>query len=204
MNAMLEETADGLYCAAGAFHIDPWGAVPRAVITHAHGDHARAGSAAYLCAAPSAPLLARRFGPAPSIEIVALRRAAHARRRPASAFHPAGHVLGSAQIRIEGADGVWVVSGDYKRAADPTCAPFEPVRVRHVRHRVHVRRCRSTAGIRPRSSSPTSLGVVGRQPRRRPDVGPLLLHARQGAAPARRAGARHRSPGARARRHGCR
>jgi putative mRNA 3-end processing factor len=59
---MLTETPQGLYCEAGDFHIDPWGAVPRAVITHAHGDHARAGSAAYLCADASAPLLARRFG----------------------------------------------------------------------------------------------------------------------------------------------
>jgi putative mRNA 3-end processing factor len=123
---MLTETPEGLYCEAGDFHIDPWGAVPRAVITHAHGDHARAGSAAYLCADASAPLLARRFGPGVPIESQPYGRALTLGGTRVS-FHPAGHVLGSAQIRVEGPDGVWVVSGDYKRAADPTCAPFEPV-----------------------------------------------------------------------------
>jgi putative mRNA 3-end processing factor len=123
---MLTETAEGLYCEAGGFHIDPWGAVPRALITHAHGDHARAGSAAYLCADASAPLLARRFGPGVPIESQPYGRLLTLGGTRVS-FHPAGHVLGSAQIRVEGPDGVWVVSGDYKRAADPTCAPFEPV-----------------------------------------------------------------------------
>ena len=123
---MLTETPQGLYCEAGDFHIDPWGAVPRAVITHAHGDHARAGSAAYLCADASAPLLARRFGPGVPIESQPYGRPLTLGGTRVS-FHPAGHVLGSAQIRVEGPDGVWVVSGDYKRAADPTCAPFEPV-----------------------------------------------------------------------------
>src|SRR6187402_1415678 len=123
---MLTETPEGLYCEAGDFHIDPWGAVPRAVITHAHGDHARAGSAAYLCADASAPLLARRFGPGVPIESQPYGRPLTLGGTRVS-FHPAGHVLGSAQIRVEGPDGVWVVSGDYKRAADPTCAPFEAV-----------------------------------------------------------------------------
>jgi putative mRNA 3-end processing factor len=125
---MLAETADGLYCAAGGFHIDPWNPVARALITHAHGDHARPGSGAYLCAEPGAGLLRRRFGsdapiePVPygtSIDIGGVR----------VSFHPAGHVLGSAQIRMESAErGVWVVAGDYKLATDPTCAPFEPIR----------------------------------------------------------------------------
>ena len=126
MNAMLEETADGLYCSAGAFHIDPWGAVPRAIVTHAHGDHARPGSAAYLCAAPSAPLLARRFDAGTVIENVPYG-APVTMGATRVTFHPAGHILGSAQIRIEGPDGVVVVGGDYKRAADPTCQPFEPI-----------------------------------------------------------------------------
>ena len=65
---MIVSTPSGLYCEPGDFHIDPWGAVPRAVITHAHGDHARAGSAAYLCTDGTAPLLARRFGPDVPIE----------------------------------------------------------------------------------------------------------------------------------------
>jgi putative mRNA 3-end processing factor len=84
------------------------------------------GSAAYLCAAPCAPLLARRFGAA-TIESLPYGRVITLGGTRVS-FHPAGHVLGSAQVRIEGSQGVWVVSGDYKRAADTTCAPFEPVR----------------------------------------------------------------------------
>jgi putative mRNA 3-end processing factor len=123
---VLDETPLGLYCAAGDFYIDPWGAAPRALITHAHGDHARPGSQAYLCATPCAPLLARRLGPAP---IQTLAYGEHLTLGQVTvSLHPAGHVLGSAQIRIEGPGGVWVVSGDYKRAPDPTCDPFEPVR----------------------------------------------------------------------------
>jgi len=127
MSRMLAETAAGLYCADGDFHVDPWGPVPRALITHAHGDHARAGSAAYLCADACAPLLRRRFGPEAVVESVAYGQPI-AMGSTRVSFHPAGHVLGSAQIRIEGPDGVWVVAGDYKQAADPTCAPFEVVR----------------------------------------------------------------------------
>jgi putative mRNA 3-end processing factor len=123
---MLSETPAGLYCADGDFYIDPWGAVPRAVITHAHGDHARFGSNAYLCTRASAPLLARRFGPSATIESIPYGESITLGRTRVS-LHPAGHVLGSAQVRIEGADGVWVVSGDYKRAPDPTCTPFEVV-----------------------------------------------------------------------------
>jgi putative mRNA 3-end processing factor len=123
---MLVEHATGLYCPAGDFFIDPWGAVPRAVITHAHGDHARAGSAAYLCASRSAPLLRRRFGPNASIETIRYGESVTLGATRVS-FHPAGHILGSAQVRIEGPDGIWVVTGDYKRAADPTCDGFEVV-----------------------------------------------------------------------------
>ena len=123
---MLTETPAGLYCASGDFYIDPWGAVPRAVITHAHGDHARFGSDAYLCAASCAPLLHRRFGPAASIQSVPYGESLTLGSTRVS-LHPAGHVLGSVQVRIEGSDGVWVVSGDYKRAPDPTCDGFEVV-----------------------------------------------------------------------------
>jgi putative mRNA 3-end processing factor len=97
------------------------------VITHAHGDHARPGSAAYLCTPDTAILLKRRFGPEVVVETLPygeVRTIGSVR----ISFHPAGHVLGSAQVRIEGPQGVWVVAGDYKRAGDPTCAPFEPVR----------------------------------------------------------------------------
>jgi putative mRNA 3-end processing factor len=124
---MLTETVDGLFCAAGGFFIDPWNPVPRAVITHAHGDHARPGSGAYLCAAPGAPLLTRRFGSEASVQTLPYGEPLTLGDVRLS-FHPAGHVLGSAQVRLETRGvGVWVVAGDYKRAPDPTCQPFEPV-----------------------------------------------------------------------------
>ncbi len=124
---MLTETPSGLYCGEGDFFIDPWAPVERALITHAHGDHARPGSRRYLCAAPCARLLRRRLGDGTTIE--SIEYGASVRIGGVSvSFHPAGHVLGSAQISITGAGGVWVVSGDYKRAADPTCTAFEPLR----------------------------------------------------------------------------
>jgi putative mRNA 3-end processing factor len=123
---LIRPTPEGLYCPAGDFHIDPWRAVPRALITHAHADHARHGSRGYLGAEPGVPLLKRRLGADSAIEGIAYGE----RRRIGGvqvSFHPAGHVLGSAQIRIEHRGEVWVVSGDYKRDPDPTCAPFEVV-----------------------------------------------------------------------------
>lgn len=123
---MLVESPSGVFCPAGGFHIDPWGPAERALVTHVHGDHARPGSDAYLCAEPSRRLLERRFGPDARVEAVPYGEAITIGGVRVS-FHPAGHILGSAQIRIEGSSGVWVVAGDYKRAADPTCAPFEPV-----------------------------------------------------------------------------
>ena len=124
---MLKETSSGLFCPAGGFYIDPWQPVERALLTHAHGDHARPGSAAYLCTPQTVPLLRRRFGPDAVLESLPYGQTMSIGSVRVS-FHPAGHVLGSAQIRIEGAEGVWVAAGDYKRAADPTCEPFEPVR----------------------------------------------------------------------------
>jgi putative mRNA 3-end processing factor len=124
---VLIETPAGLFCPAGGFHVDPWGAVDRAVITHAHGDHARPGSTGYLCAAAGAALLRRRFGGDARVETLPYGTPLRIEDVDLS-FHPAGHILGSAQVRIAGADGVWVTGGDYKRAPDPTCAAFEPVR----------------------------------------------------------------------------
>ena len=97
---MLIEHPDGLFCPAGGFYIDPWRPVARALITHAHGDHARAGSAAYLCARPGSGLLRRRFGPDAIIEDVPYGQPITIGEMRVS-FHPAGHVLGSAQIRIQ-------------------------------------------------------------------------------------------------------
>ncbi len=117
---------DGLYCPqAGAF-IDPLVPVKRALLTHAHADHLRPGSDAYWCAAPAEALVRRRAGPDATIHPVPYGKAIPIGRLTVS-WHPAGHMLGSAQIRVEHRDAVWVVSGDYKRAADPTCAPFETV-----------------------------------------------------------------------------
>jgi|SRR5687768_9813585 len=124
---MLRETERGLYCPDGDFFIDPWQGVPRALITHAHGDHARPGSDAYLCTPGTAALLRRRLGPDTVIQTIAYGERMRLGAIDVS-FHPAGHVLGSAQIRLAGTAGVWVVAGDYKRADDPTCAPFEPIR----------------------------------------------------------------------------
>jgi putative mRNA 3-end processing factor len=124
---MLRETTQGLFCPDGDFHVDPWGAVDRAVITHAHGDHARSGSRAYLCATSTGPLLERRLEP--GVHVQTLRYGERLRLGETTvSLHPAGHILGSAQVRIEGREGVWVVSGDYKRQPDPTCTPFEVVR----------------------------------------------------------------------------
>jgi putative mRNA 3-end processing factor len=124
---VLRETAQGLYCPAGDFFVDPWEPVERAVITHAHGDHARPGSRSYLATPGTRALLLRRLGTDISVQALDYGERLHLGDVTVS-LHPAGHVLGSAQIRIEGSDGVWVVAGDYKRAPDPTSAPFEIVR----------------------------------------------------------------------------
>lgn len=117
----------GLACAIGGFHIDPWGPAETAVITHAHADHARAGSRSYICARPGAGLLRARLPPGASITAVEFGE--RFRLGPVTvSLHPAGHILGSAQVRVESADGVWVASGDYKRDTDPTGAAFEVVR----------------------------------------------------------------------------
>jgi putative mRNA 3-end processing factor len=126
VTTLLTVNSLGLYCERGDFFIDPWRPVPQALVTHAHGDHARSGSASYLCAEVGVALLRRRLGGEANIFGVAY--GAPLRRGDVTvSFHPAGHILGSAQIRLEAEGEVWVVSGDYKRADDPTCAPFELV-----------------------------------------------------------------------------
>jgi putative mRNA 3-end processing factor len=124
---MLELREEGLFCPAGDFYIDPWAPVTRAVITHAHSDHAAAGSEAYLTAAPGAAVLRARIGTDASIQSVEYGEALMLGGVRVS-LHPAGHILGSAQVRIERDGALWVVSGDYKLAADATCAAFEPLR----------------------------------------------------------------------------
>ena len=123
---LLEATDRGLYCAAGDFHIDPWRPVDRALITHGHADHASWGHGRYLATEAAAPVLRHRLGDI-TVETVpygATRRIGGA----TVSFHPAGHVPGSAQIRVEAGGEVWVASGDYKRADDGLSDAFEPVR----------------------------------------------------------------------------
>lgn len=124
---LLRTDENGLWCEAGGFHIDPWGPADRALITHAHPDHARPGSARYLCVRECEPLLRLQLGPEYTIESLEYRQPLTVGGVSVS-FYPAGHILGSAQIRVEHRGEVWVVSGDYKRAPDPTCASFEPLR----------------------------------------------------------------------------
>lgn len=127
MADLLVVTESGLYCERGDFYIDPWRRVPRAVITHAHADHARAGSDRYLCAAEGKLVLRSRIGGGSPIDT--LRRGESVSINGVRvSLHPAGHLLGSAQVRIEHGGITWVVTGDYKLQPDPTCAPFEHVR----------------------------------------------------------------------------
>lgn len=115
----------GLYCPQGDFYIDPWRPVDRAIITHAHADHARTGHQHYLASAAGEQVLRTRLG---EINLQTLPYGQTIEHHGVKiSLHPAGHVLGSAQVRLQWRDEVWVVSGDYKLDADPTCAPFEPV-----------------------------------------------------------------------------
>lgn len=112
----------------GDFYVDPWAPVPRAVVTHAHGDHLTWGCDAYLVSETGGGVSRERLGAwARGLETIAygVRRTINGVQ---VSLHPAGHILGSAQVRIEYAGEVWVVSGDYKTDPDPTCTPWEPVR----------------------------------------------------------------------------
>lgn len=124
---LLRITERGLYCEAGDFYIDPWAQVGRAVITHAHGDHAKWGSSSYLCSTESYGVLRTRLGANAAIQPAAYGEAIDINGVRVS-LHPAGHILGSAQIRVAHRGEVWVASGDYKTDPDPTCTPFELVR----------------------------------------------------------------------------
>ena len=123
---LLQVDRNGLFCPVGGFYIDPHRAVDRALITHAHADHARSGCRSYLCAQPGEGLLRHRLGAKAAIESIAYGRSRSINGVQVS-FHPSGHVLGAGQIRVEYQGEVWVVSGDYKLDDDPTCAAFEPV-----------------------------------------------------------------------------
>jgi putative mRNA 3-end processing factor len=117
---------EGLYCPPGDFYIDPWRPVERAVITHGHSDHSRVGHGHYLAASAGAGILRSRLGADINLETLEYGESISHRGVKLS-FHPAGHVLGSAQVRLEYKGEVWVASGDYKTEPDDTCAPFEAV-----------------------------------------------------------------------------
>lgn len=127
MNPLLQLTTSGLYCAIGNFYLDPLQPVERAVITHAHADHARYGCKRYLAAAPSEQVARVRLGIDAKIQTLPYGEAYNINGVTLS-FHPAGHILGSAQVRVEHRGEVWVLSGDYKTEPDNTCTPFEPLR----------------------------------------------------------------------------
>lgn len=122
--------SNGLFCPAGDFYIDPWNGVDRAIITHAHGDHARWGSARYLTAQSGRQVLQIRLGPDAVIDGLEYGESITLGSVKVS-LHPAGHILGSAQIRIEHRGQVCVVSGDYKTTPDTTNEPFETLRCHH-------------------------------------------------------------------------
>ena len=120
-------TDKGLYCEAGGFYIDPHRAVETAVVTHAHSDHARRGSKHYFTVDSGVGLLRARLGN--KITVTSVRYGERFRLGDVTvSLHSAGHILGSAQVRVESGSEVWVASGDYKRDFDPSCEPFEPVR----------------------------------------------------------------------------
>ena len=123
-------TSRGLYCAQGDFYVDPWKPVKRAVVTHAHADHTYTGSEEYLVPAEGERLSRIRLGDEANISTQSYGQTTLINGVKVS-FHPAGHVLGSAKVRIEYKGEVWVISGDYKLMPDRTCAPFEPVKCHH-------------------------------------------------------------------------
>ncbi|BAV04574.1 putative mRNA 3-end processing factor [Filimonas lacunae] len=125
MGQLLSFTDKGLYCPAGDFYIDPWRPVAKAVITHAHSDHARWGHQYYLCHTYTKPILQARLGNN-HYETVEWDEPVFMNGVKIS-LHPAGHIIGSSQIRLEYKGEVWVVSGDYKTEDDGISGAFTPI-----------------------------------------------------------------------------
>jgi len=125
--ALLEFSTSGIYCPVGDFYIDPWRPVARALITHAHSDHARPGSAVYVAHRDSETVLRLRLGDHINLRTVDYGEIFYKNGVQLS-FHPAGHIVGSAQIRVAHQGEVWVASGDYKTENDGLSGAFEPVR----------------------------------------------------------------------------
>lgn len=124
---LITVTPNGLYCPPADIYIDPWLPVEKSIITHAHSDHAQAGTGAYLTTPDGAPILRARIGDEGAIETLEYG-VKHRIKDADISFHSAGHVLGSTQVRVEHKGEVWVLSSDYKTQPDPTCKPFELVK----------------------------------------------------------------------------
>ena len=125
--ALISFSDKGLYCAAGNFYIDPWKPVDKAIITHAHSDHARWGSSYYLCHHDTKPILKLRLGADINAESIGWGETIYMNGVKIS-LHPAGHIIGSSQVRIEHNGEVWVFTGDYKLENDGISGAWEPVK----------------------------------------------------------------------------
>ena len=119
----------GIYCEQADVYIDPWKPVPRALITHGHADHSRWGNDHYLSTRLAAPLIKYRLGDIDlgTVEYGEVKTINGVK----FSFHPAGHIIGSAQIRVEYKGEIWVAGGDYKLEDDGLCQPYEPVKCQH-------------------------------------------------------------------------
>lgn len=127
MMALIEFTNKGIYCKQGNFYIDPWQPVAKAVITHGHADHAKWGNKNYLCHTLTKPILAERYGLFDNVETLGYRNTIDINGVKLT-FFPAGHVIGSSQIKLEYKGEIVVVSGDYKTEYDGISTAFEPVK----------------------------------------------------------------------------
>ncbi|MFP4090284.1 MAG: ligase-associated DNA damage response exonuclease [Cyclobacteriaceae bacterium] len=123
---LVEFTDEGLYCPPADLFIDPWQPVKRAIITHAHADHARWGHKHYLAHTDSEYIMRYRLGEHISLQTLPYGQKINVRGVEIS-LHPAGHIIGSAQVKLSYRGESWVVSGDYKLGDDHFCTPFEPV-----------------------------------------------------------------------------
>ena len=126
MSSLLSFTPQGIHCQQADVYIDPWKSVDRAIITHAHSDHARRGSKHYLAHPITKELMLERLGRDLHIDTMWPGQSGVINGVKFS-FHPAGHIPGSVQVRVEYKGEVWVASGDHKRQADGISEPFEPV-----------------------------------------------------------------------------
>lgn len=149
---LLRPTDRGLFCEAGGFYVDPWAPVDRSVVTHAHGDHLAWGCRAYLTSEDGIGVARDRVGADARVQALPYGDALDVNGVRVS-LHPAGHILGSVQVRLEHRGEVWVVSGDYKTDPDPTCRAFEPVRC-------HTFVTESTFGL-PIYRWPAQEGILG-------------------------------------------